>query len=71
METPFVYWPISHATHLAGDWLVFQLGQDQICLLHVDTRQMALIARGKDPVVVGSDGSVQGGIARPPTIDGG
>jgi hypothetical protein len=60
MHTPFIHWSNSHATHLPGDWLVFQLGQDQICLLHADSRRVALIARGKHPVVVGSDGSVIG-----------
>ena len=39
--------------------LVFQLGQDQVCLLHADTRRVALIARGKHPVVVRRDGSDQ------------
>jgi hypothetical protein len=51
LETPFAFWAISHATHLAGDLLVFQLGQDQICLLHPETHRIALIARGKHPVV--------------------
>ncbi len=54
METPFAFWTISHATHLAGDFLVFQLGQDQICLLHPETRRIALVARGKRPVVTKS-----------------
>jgi len=51
LETPFAYWAMSHATHLTGDLLVFQLGQDQICLLHPETHRIALIARGKHPVV--------------------
>ena len=50
LETPFAFWPISHATHLPGDWLIFQLGRDQICLLHPDTQRLALIARGQRPV---------------------
>ncbi|MGG6297766.1 hypothetical protein ACQ4M4_25520 [Leptolyngbya sp. AN02str] len=53
LETPFAVWAISHAAHLAGDVLVFQLGQDQICLLHLETHRIALIARGKHPVVTG------------------
>lgn len=53
METPFAVWAISHATHLKGDLLVFQLGQDQICLLHPETQRIALITRGKHPVVIG------------------
>ncbi|BAU44842.1 hypothetical protein [Leptolyngbya sp. O-77] len=51
LETPFAVWPISHATHLPGDWLVFQLGRDQICLLHPASQRIALIARGKTPIV--------------------
>ena len=51
LETPFAFWPISQATHLPGDWLVFQLGRDQICLLHPGTRRLALLARGQRPVV--------------------
>jgi len=55
LETPFVFWAISHATHLPGDLLVFQLGRDQICLLHPATQRIALIARGKHPVVTEND----------------
>lgn len=51
LETPFAVWTISHATHLPDDWLVFQLGRDQICLLRPARQRIALIARGKDPVV--------------------
>lgn len=51
LETPFTFWPINHATHLPGDWLIVQLGRDQICLLHPDTQRLALIARGQTPVV--------------------
>lgn len=51
LETPFAFWAISHVTHLAGDLLVLQVGQDQICLLHPETRSIALIVRGKHPVV--------------------
>ncbi|MDG2618129.1 hypothetical protein P7L53_17955 [Thermoleptolyngbya sichuanensis XZ-Cy5] len=55
LETPFAVWAISHATHLPDDWLVFQLDRDQICLLHPASQRIALIARGKDPVVTLSD----------------
>jgi uncharacterized protein YhhL (DUF1145 family) len=51
LETPFALWSISHATHLTGDLVVFQLGRDQICLLHPPTQRLALVARGKNPVV--------------------
>lgn len=55
LETPFAVWAISHATHLPDDWLIFQLDRDQICLLHPASQRIALIARGKDPVVTLSD----------------
>lgn len=51
LETPFARWETRNATHLAGDYLVFQLGDDQICLMHPESRKIALIARGKGPVV--------------------
>jgi len=52
LETPFAAWRISHATHLPDDWLIFQLGDDQICLLHPASRRIALLARGQAPIVV-------------------
>ncbi|WP_414527765.1 hypothetical protein [Nodularia chucula] len=52
MEIPFASWRVSHATHLEGDFVVFQLGNDQICILHPEQRKMALIVRGTQPVVV-------------------
>lgn len=51
LETPIVVWPIRNATHLEGDWIVFELGYDQICLLQPQTRKIALLARGRRPVV--------------------
>ena len=33
-------------------FVVFQLGKDQICLLHMPTKRLALIARGRSPLVV-------------------
>jgi len=50
--TPITTWDTSNATHLAGDYVVFQLGDDQICILHPESNRIALIARGKGPVVV-------------------
>ncbi|MBE9199048.1 MULTISPECIES: hypothetical protein [unclassified Nodularia (in: cyanobacteria)] len=52
LETPLASWRVSHATHLEGDFVVFQLGDDQICILHPEQRKMALIARGSKPIVV-------------------
>lgn len=52
LEIPFARWGISHATHLPGDFVVFQLGQDQICILHPGDRVIALVTRGIEPIVV-------------------
>jgi len=51
LETPFAAWIVRNATHLEGDRVVFQLGYDQICVLAAESRRIALIARGKGPVV--------------------
>jgi hypothetical protein len=51
LELPTAYWTIRNATQLQGDSVVFQLGKDQICLLEPSTRRIAIIARGKGPVV--------------------
>ena len=52
LETPFVAWAVRNATLLPGDYVVFQLGDDQICLLEAATQKIALLARGQGPVVV-------------------
>ncbi len=52
METPFAAWSVRNATHLTGDVVVFQLGKDQICALHPQTKRIALLVRGKGPLVV-------------------
>lgn len=51
LELPFVAWPVRNATHIAGDYVVVQLGDDQICMIHVQSKKIALIARGKGPIV--------------------
>jgi hypothetical protein len=51
LETPLVHWAARNATQLPGGTLVFQLGDDQICQLDPVTRRVALLARGKGPVV--------------------
>lgn len=51
LETQFVSWPAGCATHLKGDLVVFQLGDDQVCLLDPFRRRIALLARGQGPVV--------------------
>ncbi len=51
-DMPLAYWPMSRATHLPGDLVVFQLGDRQICVLDVNRRKVALLAYGRGPVVV-------------------
>lgn len=51
METPWVQWSVRHAVQLDGDFLLFQLGRDQLCILDPQTRRIALIARGFGPLV--------------------
>ena len=52
LETPFVAWIARNATHLSGDYVVFQLGDNQICLLETKTRKICLLVKGRGPVVV-------------------
>lgn len=52
LETPFVSWIARGATHLPGDYIVFQLGPDQICILETSTKKVALLGRGYGPVVI-------------------
>ena len=47
----FVQWPVRNGTHIAGDYAVFLLGKDQICILDPEKKRIALIARGFGPVV--------------------
>lgn len=54
-ETPFSRWMVRAATHLPGDQVIFQLGEDQICLLDAPTRRIARIAEGRSPVVALKD----------------
>jgi len=56
LDTPFVAWLVRNATHIDGDFVVFQLGRDQICVLQPQTRQIALIARGRGPIVAKDPG---------------
>jgi hypothetical protein len=51
LELPFAAWPVRNATQIFGDYIVAQLGVDQICLLHLESRRIALIARGRGPIV--------------------
>lgn len=51
IETPICKWRIGNGVHLEGDFVVFQLGDDQICILHPERKQIALVARGSGPLV--------------------
>jgi hypothetical protein len=51
MEMPVAWWYVRNATHIEGDYVVFQLGYDQICILQPQDKKIALIARGRGPVV--------------------
>jgi len=52
LETPFAYWIARSATQLPDDSIVFQLGNDQICLFEPATKKLCLLARGQGPVVL-------------------
>jgi len=51
LETPFAAWIARNATHLERGIVVFQLGDNQICILDPESRRIAMIARGKGPIV--------------------
>ena len=51
ISTPFVQWSVQNGSHIAGDYGVFKLGEDQICILDPEKKRIALIARGFGPVV--------------------
>ncbi len=51
LELPFAAWPVRNATQISGDYVVAQLGDDQICLMHLESGRIALIARGKGPII--------------------
>ena len=51
-ETPFISWGVSHATHLEGDFVVFQLRGDRICILQPQENKIAFITPGRKPIVV-------------------
>ena len=56
LETVFVRWPVGYPTQLPNGQVVFQLGRNQICLLDPDERKVALLAKGRGPVVAMKDG---------------
>ncbi|RYD63923.1 MAG: hypothetical protein EOP84_33180 [Verrucomicrobiaceae bacterium] len=52
METPFCAWYARNAVHLPGDLVLFQLGENQICVFDPVTRRIALLWHGRGFVVV-------------------
>ncbi|MCL4215506.1 MAG: hypothetical protein KJ052_00650 [Candidatus Hydrogenedentes bacterium] len=56
VELPVARWPIRKAVQLPGDNVLFQLGPNQICLYDPIRDELALVAKGRQPVLVlGSD----------------
>jgi hypothetical protein len=51
-ETPFGAWVVRNAVHLPSDKVLFQLGEDQICIFDPVRRQVALLWHGRGPVAV-------------------
>lgn len=51
-ETPFHRWRLRNAMHLPSDIVLFQLGDNQICLYDPDKKEIALLARGRGPTAV-------------------
>ena len=47
LETPFVGRMVQCATQIEDDYVIFQPGRDQTCILHSESKKIALIARGK------------------------
>ena len=56
METPYLHWFVYAPTQLPNGQVVFQLGRNQICILDPNERKIALVAKGRWPVVT-MDGS--------------
>jgi hypothetical protein len=49
-ETPFGAWAARNATQLPGDKVVFQLGENQICVMDPNAKTIALLVHGRGPV---------------------
>lgn len=45
-------WMLRNAVHIAGDHVVFQLGDDQICIMQPQEKKIALLARGRGLLVM-------------------
>jgi len=52
LETPFLAWTVRNATHLPGDTVLLQLGDNQICVYNPEKKEIALLTNGRGPVAV-------------------
>ncbi|MFH1418893.1 MAG: hypothetical protein ABII12_11500 [Planctomycetota bacterium] len=53
--TPVMGWPVWRAIHLPENKVLFQLGDDQLCLLDISTKCISLWDRGHGPVAVAEE----------------
>ena len=51
LDTPFLKWPVYCPTQLPSGQVVFQLGMDQVCVLDPNKQEIALLAKGRSPVI--------------------
>ncbi len=51
-ETPFGAWNVRNATLLPSDKVLFQMGQDQICIFDPAAKRVALVTKGRGPIAV-------------------
>ncbi len=51
LDTPFARWFSQSATQLPSGQLVFQLGQNQICIVDPVNGKIAMLGRGRSPLV--------------------
>jgi hypothetical protein len=55
LATPFAGWRVTNAAQLPDGKVVFQLGDNQICVLDPDSKRIALLVKGHGPTVVLSE----------------
>lgn len=51
-ETPFGAWNVRNATLLPSDKVLFQLGQEQVCVFDPTAKRVALVTKGRGPIAV-------------------
>ncbi|MCF6314303.1 MAG: hypothetical protein L3J39_17780 [Verrucomicrobiales bacterium] len=56
--TPFIRWEFYRAIHLSENIVLFQLGEDQLCLLEIDTKRISLWGRGYGVVAIADEDRV-------------